>query len=140
MTNEHVRRESVYRVRYRPYQPFGPDNCAYCGDPAQCHDHCPPLAAIPVLDLTSQKIKYRLLPSCLDCNARLGRSMAATVRKRRAVIIASLTKRYRRMLRKVVWDDDEMAELGWNLKSYVESSENRHRWLMARLATLRNGI
>lgn len=128
---------SRFSGRYRKVEPFGPECCGYCGDPANSVDHIPPLSALPAFELSGYFPECIAIPACIDCNVRLGSIPVYTLKKRRRVVLTKLQRKYRNILRKVVWDESELNELGNSLKSYIEAAENRRQWVLERLKTLR---
>jgi len=132
------RLEKTYAGSYKREYPFG-DNCGYCGQSADSEDHIPPLAILPMLIAAGEGDRYerRLIPACRDCNVRLGASHAMTLRKRRKVLASRLERKYKHLLRRVVWDEDELSEMGRNMRGYIETSQAKREYVMERLRVLR---
>lgn len=126
-----------YSHRYRIVEPFGPYCCGYCGDNADTIDHVPPLASLDAFEASGQRPECIAIPACRDCNTRLGKIPAPTLPRRRKILLTKLQRKYKSILRKVVWDEEELQELGNNLKSYIEAAENRRQWVLERLRILR---
>lgn len=92
--------------------------CAYCGDPADTLDHVVPRS----YDDTASFGRDKCVPACATCNTMLGNVFFHTVGERAAYLVRGYRWRYRKVLRSVAWDDDELAELGYALRKSVTAS------------------
>ena len=112
--------KTIYGDRYRMVNgergPFY-NLCVYCGDPATCRDHYPPLNRISDYEsLNLAREYYLLIPSCTHCNSVLGDSLQTTFPERVEALKDKLEAKFTRVQE---WDDDEVLELGPTLRSYV---------------------
>lgn len=99
--------------------------CYYCGMPAACKDHAPALACVEAL-LQAGKISYSdviIIPACLECNAWLGGCRHHQPTKRRDIVKKKLLKKIQGKER-CDWTQDELDELGPNLRREVSSLQN----------------
>ena len=112
-----------HMVHHGAYHPIGADasTCFYCGQPATCMDHFPPV---------SQYVHGSdswLVPSCSECNSLAGDSIQYTLEQRRAYVREKLSKRYRKLLNMPEWSDEELNELGESLReSVVRALHEKH--------------
>jgi hypothetical protein len=96
--------------------------CMYCGMPSQAIDHVPALARVASLfDDGLGPDELKLVPSCGQCNAWLGHKPLDDI-KSRAKYVRDRIADLLRPLRTLDWQDDEVAELGHNLRSMVRAS------------------
>jgi hypothetical protein len=97
--------------------------CAYCGERATLKDH-----VIPRAYLSPQSSRKRngssdpgfKVDCCSHCNAILGDRIFHSLVERKAFVYKRLKVKLRGHSSRVVWDEEEMAELGPNLRSSVE--------------------
>lgn len=129
--------EYLYAKSYKREYPNG-DDCAYCGDLANSEDHIPSLHILHMLVSSGEGDRYKriIVPSCMDCNSRLGSCFAFTISKRKKILHSRLKKKYKKILRKVVWDDDETESLGYSLRKYIEHSQAEREIVLSRLRFL----
>jgi len=115
--------------------------CYYCGQRADCVDHVIPksalrqLAALGDEAITKRIIRNRALKvwCCHECNCLLSDSLQESLPERKAYLKAKLKKKYKRTLNLPRWEEDEIAELGYNLRVYVVSSAKYKEWLKLRV-------
>lgn len=60
-----------------------------------------------------------LIPSCHECNNLAGAIPFVSILEKRQFIKKRIKQKYRKYLKRVMWDDDELVELGKNLQSAV---------------------
>ena len=127
----------MYGSSYKNEYPNG-DDCAYCGDNASTIDHIPSLQIVHLLVCSGEGDKYKrvIVPCCSDCNTRLGSVFAFTIRRRKNILLTRLRKKYKNILRKVQWDDEDKEELGCNLRQYIETSHAKREIVLSRLRNL----
>jgi len=103
------------------------DRCVYCGETATTLDHVLPVAVAATLDITRQAVRAELkqglslVPCCAECNGLAGARPFVWVKSKRAYIQGRIAKRYKRHDASVIWDEDELEELGPALRSTVIS-------------------
>nr|WP_314257977.1 hypothetical protein [uncultured Devosia sp.] len=93
----------------------------------------PELARRPILDMLA-KVGATGVPSCRECLDLASRIDALTIGGKRREIHHWLAIRYGRILELPAWSDDELDELGYNLKTDVEASQHLRRQIANRLA------
>ena len=99
--------------------------CVYCGDPADTIDHVPPLSRVDdYRSLRLEKETYLLVRSCRECNAVLGESLQTSVLERYELAKEKIALKAKPS--KAMWTEEDMAELGPNMRRYV-SSETKKR-------------
>lgn len=94
--------------------------CVYCGAPADTRDHVPPITRVcdyEAFNLTHEM--YLLVPCCNACNSILSDSLQENILDRIEHLKGILSSRYTRRLKSQEWQQDEIAELGRNLRSHV---------------------
>lgn len=107
--------------------------CVYCGDTATHADHVP--AVIYKYYVTPNE-RY-CVPSCKQCNLTLGRKKLFDVEDRRIWIQGYYRKKYRRILN--LPDIDE-KELGYNLKTLIQSGKSTRQWILHRISFIPNDL
>jgi hypothetical protein len=109
--------------------------CVYCGIPATTYDHFVPLSAVHLIaDCLDQIPGKVLVPSCGECNGIASDRVFPTIAAKRRYIHGRLRKKHRRLLDIPHWSDGELSELGYVLRDFVRSGQDRRQWLLARLA------
>lgn len=135
-----AREEAEKRYGHR-YQRFYHDlearfTCFYCGDPAECFDHVPPICRVS--DYESFGLahpRYLKVPACHECNTLAGSEVQESILERNEVVKAALRRKHRRVLASPEWDADDFANaaLRGRLRHYVKSRTNRVSTILARL-------
>lgn len=97
--------------------------CYYCGEPCDCLDHQPPISVIDKMVTAKIKFEAFKIPSCNHCNNILHSVATKTVKERFDLLKKRLyKKRYKEIIATTQWTDEELSELGANLRQMVESS------------------
>lgn len=107
--------------------------CVYCGSPADTRDHVPPITRVN--DYRSIGLKneqYLLVPCCKSCNSYLNDSLQDNIFDRIEHLKDILASKFSKQLKEVEWDDDELEELGDNLRSFVSSSCRKSKNIQSR--------
>jgi len=110
--------------------------CCYCGDPATCEDHVPPLTHYRDLLATHMppdKRRLLLVPACHECNSFLGDKPWGQLAFRKRYIKRRLRLRYKALVTMPTWYDREVETLGRGLHDYVQRSKIRQEDLQERL-------
>ncbi len=116
------------------YEPFGePGVCIYCGLPAHGLDHVPPRAITERVEL---ECRYRIVPSCRECNCGLGAIAIVTLDGRRRHLLKWYRRRYKRLLQMPDWTEEELAALGPTMRNHVLASQAAAKLLRLRMARL----
>jgi hypothetical protein len=109
-------------------------NCTYCGSVWDLgRDH-----VIPTSYLRTKRA-FRgdwCVPCCSECNSLLGAELLFNVPDRAAWVHELINRKYRTLLCSLQWDQDEIDELGYNLKIVVEGEKARRAEMLRRLAHL----
>lgn len=100
--------------------------CFYCGETAQCLDHVPAISTLedmPKEYMRRNKLPHALVPSCFECNKILTNRNMPHVLDR----LIYLESYYEKLMKKqqTMWDDDEIEELGRNMKLYVKHQQEK---------------
>lgn len=108
--------------------------CYYCGDKRECLDHVPPLSIAVDLDLDQFRKKggrLLLVPSCGQCNSLLGAKRLGSICER----VNLLWNAYARLIERTDhrWSQEEMDELGRNLRGVVEAGARKSREYIRKL-------
>ncbi len=107
--------------------------CYYCGLPADAIDHTIPQGLLKIMELLDDDVSEALLkelpwltqvPSCGQCNSVLGSRIFPTMRERKEAVKSYLRKRYARILKTPLWTEEEIDDLGYNLKRMVQNRQN----------------
>lgn len=111
LTEDHLRYFRAQRIAYPEYV------CIYCGMPGYTKDH---LLPVTMTGQTQRKF-VAVVPACGECNNGIGNRIGHRVTARREEAHQHLRKKYRKALdAKRTWTDDELAQLGPNLRSAVK--------------------
>jgi len=113
--NRRSRLEKMYNRFYKKLNPVNSDDsftCYYCGEPANCYDHTPPISCIDYYDCTGIEAEFLLVPSCSECNRLLGSTNTKTLADRFTLLKELLRKHYSKVLKSTaLWSDKELREL-----------------------------
>ncbi len=115
--------------------------CYYCGQEANTIDHVIPrsllkhLAAIGDAKITDSILGRRILkvPACKECNCLLSDSVQNTVQERKKYLKTKLKRRYQKILRIPEWREDELEEMGNNMRKYIEGALQQKMIIKQRL-------
>ena len=122
---------------YRPYPLYTTSVCVYCCGPANTLDHVPPLSVTAMRAESGARLgDCWLYPSCADCNKRLNSFQSTNIAVRRGYVAAKLLSKHSRTLNMPEWSDEELAELGCSLKSYIQNESVRKRAIEDRIYNL----
>lgn len=99
--------------------------CVYCGEPADVGDHFPP---------RSVSRAGLILPACSECNNLAEDEWPFDFEARDRLVKTKLEERYGSILKRPDWDEDEIEELGSNLRAGVIVCRNEKDRLRKRLA------
>ena len=117
---------SVYEDRYTIVTGERGDHwplCVYCGRPAGTRDHVPPVSRVSDYEALGMKIEvYIKVPACTECNNLGADELHPSFMDRAEFIKDKLSRKYARVLASPDWDDDELKELGKNLRSKVKAA------------------
>ena len=136
MIGRHRQRLSALGGCYRVW-PRASDACAYCGVYGVSYDHVPPLTKVYDLGpahFESANIKLYLVPCCIECNSLLCRFGGDTVTERKRFVKKRLRTRYAKFLKQTSWTDEEIAVLGYNLRTLIETGVSIGEFIRRRLA------
>ena len=100
--------------------------CFYCGDPAECLDHVPPLSLIGSYSYEERKnknIPASLLPCCTECNSALGSRSLVTAFERLLYLESYYEAFFKRQ--KSRWSEEEIDTLGDSLRAFVRSRQEK---------------
>lgn len=115
----------------------GGNGCFYCGDHAETIDHCPPLTWVEskrMEDWRRSGVEFVLLPSCGDCNKRLGPKGLFTPMERVSFLRAKLDTLYEHKV--TLWSDDEIAEMSPQFQKAIHARRDSLRHLLDRVRGL----
>lgn len=108
--------------------------CAYCGDPADSIDHVPPVSRVDdYRALALRNEAFLKVPACKECNDLAGDVLDESFLQRAERVKDSIGRKAEKYLRRIEWDEEELQELGPNLRSKVEEHGFKERWYRGRL-------
>lgn len=121
---DHLNLETPRNLKYPDGQ------CVYCGLRAQSKDHIVPTS------ITGQSTRRYVLtvPACIQCNSAIGDTPVYSIDGRRAVAQAHLRKRFKGVLRRPEYTDEEINEFEGRLKQAILMGVDEKRQVEARLA------
>jgi len=111
--------DQLYELDYRGNRL----ECAYCGDVRSELDHCPPIAVVGLVGtkkLRERGVKFRKYPCCSACNNTLGGKPLTSYGERLLYLYNNLLKKAEKLPH---WSDDEIEELGGDLKRQVKARQ-----------------
>ena len=108
-------------------------NCIYCGCIPECFDHAFPISVAANLKLEYKTVRRELkqglnmVPCCNKCNNIAGDKVFTLIKDKRKYIQEKLKKKYLKYARHVIWEKDEIDDLGPNMKAEVlRAMKNRY--------------
>jgi hypothetical protein len=111
--------------------------CLYCGDPALDDDHTIPISyASKIVDMgmiDSLKDKCFIVPSCKACNRSLSDKVFPSLQERINYVKSILKAKYGSLRMLPEWTDEEIYELGYSLRDFIEKGEALRRRFEARV-------
>lgn len=108
--------------------------CVYCGLPADTRDHVPPISRVSDYESLGLNVEiYIKVPACSECNTLLGDSIQNSFMERAEELKNKLSRKFSRQLANIDWEEDEINDLGPNLRSYVKSSVRNGKTIVKRI-------
>lgn len=118
--------------------PKGYYDCCYCGEPGTCFDH-----VIPVCYKTNSRKrknkatgavnKRECVGACFECNQLLTSFWLPSIAERAEYLSERLAQRYHRVLALPYWSEEEIQELGWNQRTFVQREQLERSIVLERL-------
>jgi len=113
------------------------DPCYYCGLIADIIDHTVPQSLLKRMFEYENElppgIKTMTVRACTECNSTLGGKIFNNLTDRMNYIKKRLREKNKRLLSMPFWNENELAELGPNLRRSVEASLAQKRVIQYRL-------
>lgn len=112
--------DCAYRIKFGWLK-----QCVYCGDPATTQDHVMPISITARTEFWRPAVRAELagglwlVPCCNECNVLAGATPFRSILAKRAFVKAAIKKKYAKYSRGVLWEEDELAELGHTLRTKV---------------------
>lgn len=103
--------------------------CVYCGVPARSVDHLMPSTWTGF----GHRASVLTVPACQQCNSAIGDSYAMSISDRRKIAQAYIAKRYRKVLSRPDFSEDELSEFEGNLRAAVLGGLEEKRIVQDRL-------
>ena len=116
----------------------GIEACVYCGDVTlqKVRDHIIPAS------FTSSRKHYEdsseTVCACSECNQMLSDRLLTTVESRCDFIIHRIRGKYASCLRSANWSEEELNELGRDLRSKVKANIFLKNWVLSRIEHAEN--
>ncbi len=100
------------------------DPCVYCGEHSYEWEHVIPYSfGLPTC----------LVRACPECNRLAGSEIFPTIYAKQGFIKDKLLTRHQKLLRSPDWSEDELDEMGYGLRSYIQRGAYEKDRLLARL-------
>lgn len=115
--------DHLYHIFKIARSPEGFIQCFYCGMPADTIDHVPPISKVAQyrqFNLANEL--YVKVTACRSCNTSLGDSLQINILERADVRRRQLEKEYAKFLKMPNWSEEEISNLGKNLRSEIVTS------------------
>jgi endogenous inhibitor of DNA gyrase (YacG/DUF329 family) len=105
------------------------ENCLYCGELPNCQDHAIPFSYYSLRERNGKAgsaagVKVK---ACMECNLLLSNKYFCNIVERIDYVKNSIYNRNKKILKNKQWDDDEIDELKYTIKTKVLSSEIKRR-------------
>ena len=115
--------------------------CYYCGRYADSIDHVIPQSTLRQLvcledkEITKAILRKRALKvwACRECNHLLGSSLQDSLIERKQFLKEKLRKRYKRIIALPKWEIDELEDMGYVLRNYIENSARLKEFIVQRI-------
>lgn len=123
-STERLKLVKAYGGLYRRHFACDASVCFYCGATRDCLDHRPPLATLDtfsVAELRSARIPLVLVPSCQECNARLGAKPLLTVREAADHLLRFYDALYEKKFN--LWQEDEIKEMSPMFQAMIKARQ-----------------
>lgn len=117
-------------LNYR-YSKYPAETCFYCGTYAEAYDHVPPIACMC-------EEEGLLIPACSECNGILGSSYIKRLRNRKAYLLKTYKKKYKKLMEAPCWTEEELNTLSYDLRVAIETSEIKKAVVFNKLNHLSN--
>jgi len=128
----------VTRLSISTVEGFKLTACLYCGQTATARDHFVPRSYRRIIAEWRKQEGWESVPDtvpvCNECNGIAGSSVFRAIGDKRRYIQARLRQRHRRALDAPFWAEEDLDELGTQLRSHVEAHEGRRMRLLLRLS------
>lgn len=111
--------------------------CFYCGSRREVLDHRPPISAFDaftLVDFQRAKVPLVLLPSCANCNSRLGNRYLATAEEAIAFLVKKLEAEYEQ--KSTLWSEEEIQEMSPTFQTMLRARKIMLNDLHARIRFL----
>ena len=134
-TKRHTALLKTYGGRYhRVNGERGPFSwlCPTCSAPADTIEHYPPLSRVSDYEAMGGVIYIRY-PCCQSCNSYGAAVLDDTFIDRFERVKDRMARKWSKYLKMCEWDEDELDELGSNLRTAVESGLSKHEEYTQRL-------
>ena len=109
--------------------------CSYCGFSEGIErDHVVPSSYL------REKRKFEgdwTVPACGECNNTLGASIVFTVPERAAFILEKYERKYHDLIKSRIWENEELEELGYTFRTYIEQTQKTQLEIERRIRYLR---
>lgn len=97
--------------------------CFYCGHPADCLDHHPPISKVDEYEaFVLVDERYVKVWCCQECNRILGDSLQLTLLERDDELKARLAKKYSKYLFQPEWSEAELKMMGPVMRGDIRRS------------------
>lgn len=109
--------------------------CFYCGDLADSRDHVTPHSTTILRRRVWSNLDWVMC--CRECNTLMGNMHPYSLSDRIAYLIERFTTKHKLDNVQIQWDDSELDDLGYSLRSYIETSMKQWNSRMKRLSHMR---
>ena len=120
--------------------------CYYCGSSnPDTLDHTIPVSyysSEPVrksranVSAVRSKSPVPVVDACGECNRTISNKLIMDVRERASYLKEKYLKKYNRLLKSPNWDEEDLEDLGWSLRSTVENNIQLKENMQNRLSSL----
>ena len=107
------------------------NRCVYCGENAEQLDHVFPVSVASTINLNfvsarkELKQGLNLVPSCEDCNRIATNKIFVSILEKRKYIQKKIREKNKNILKKVVWDEEDLEDVGYNILSTILEGQRK---------------
>lgn len=126
----------LYGHLYKRVSDLDWEKCVYCDEPMNVYDHCPPITIVENLNIKQYKKKgnkFRLYPSCSQCNRLLSAFPSTDIYER----LDYLIRKYEIRLDKIeVWSKSELEQMGYAMRNHILNNQSSFEILNNKVTAL----
>lgn len=96
--------------------------CTYCGIAANGLDHIIPVLYNNISRKSASYSKHLVVPCCNECNNKLSSFYLPSIAERAEYILEAYKLKYKKILNRPDWTEDELQEMGENMRKTIKNN------------------